>query len=175
MYLSKSCNNCILFPVGNLNVELMKHSTYGGGVGSGRVRLFVGNRGSGRVGSTFRRVGSGRVQEKWLVDNFVVSILDRFASDVQICDNVDVKRWSMCKCVNQMCKCDSRCVNVTNDLRETSSRLQPSISCMLYIPVTIFNVWLLCYQNLRCERVFGVFRSVQGHLPTDSNPVMTHF
>ena len=33
-------------------------------VGSGRVRLFVGNRGSGRVGSTFRRVGSGRVQEK---------------------------------------------------------------------------------------------------------------
>ena len=27
--------------------------------GSGRVRLFVGNRGSGRVGSTFRRVGSG--------------------------------------------------------------------------------------------------------------------
>ena len=38
-------------------------------VGSGRVRLFVGNRGSGRVGSTFRRVGSGRVQEKWPVDN----------------------------------------------------------------------------------------------------------
>ena len=36
-----------------------------GRVGSGRVRLFVGNRGSGRVGSTFCRVGSGRVQEKW--------------------------------------------------------------------------------------------------------------
>ena len=31
----------------------------GSGRGSGRVRLFVGNRGSGRVGSTFRRVGSG--------------------------------------------------------------------------------------------------------------------
>ena len=28
-------------------------------VGSGRVRLFVGNRGSGRIGSTFCRVGSG--------------------------------------------------------------------------------------------------------------------
>ena len=40
-------------------------------VGSGWVRLFVGNRGSGRVGSTFRRVGSGRVQEKWPVDNSV--------------------------------------------------------------------------------------------------------
>ena len=41
----------------------------GSGRGSGRVRLFVGNRGSGRVGSTFRRVGSGWVQEKWPVDN----------------------------------------------------------------------------------------------------------
>ena len=30
----------------------------GGLVGSGRVRLFVGNHGSGRVGSTFLRVGS---------------------------------------------------------------------------------------------------------------------
>ena len=28
-------------------------------VGSGRLRLFVGNRGSSRVGSAFRRVGSG--------------------------------------------------------------------------------------------------------------------
>ena len=37
----------------------------GSGRGSGRVRLFVGNR--GRVGSTFRRVGSG--QRKVTVDN----------------------------------------------------------------------------------------------------------
>ena len=37
------------------------HMGEGSGRGSGRVRLFVGNRGSGRVGSTFRtgRVGSG--------------------------------------------------------------------------------------------------------------------
>ena len=64
MFPSKSCNNCILFPVGNLNVELMTHSTYGGGVGSGRVRLFVGNRGSGRVGSGQRFAGSDRVGSK---------------------------------------------------------------------------------------------------------------
>ena len=38
-------------------------------VGSGRVRLFVGNRGSGRVNVLPGRVGSGRVQEKWPVDN----------------------------------------------------------------------------------------------------------
>ena len=38
-------------------------------VGSGRVRLFVGNRGSGRVNVPAGRVGSGRVQEKWPVDN----------------------------------------------------------------------------------------------------------
>ena len=31
----------------------------GSGRGSGRVRIFVGNRGSGRVRSTFRRVGLG--------------------------------------------------------------------------------------------------------------------
>ena len=36
----------------------------GSGRGSGRVRLFVGNRGSGRV-----NVSPGRVQEKWPVDN----------------------------------------------------------------------------------------------------------
>ena len=40
-----------------------------GRVGSGRVRLFVGNRGSGRVNVLPGRVGSGRVQEKWPVDN----------------------------------------------------------------------------------------------------------
>ena len=48
----------------------------GSGRGSGRVRLFVGNRGSGdsdRVGSTFRRVGSDRIQEKCPVDISVVS------------------------------------------------------------------------------------------------------
>ena len=45
-------------------------SSHGSGrVGSGRVRLFVGNRGSGRVGSGQRFAGSGRVQEKWPVDN----------------------------------------------------------------------------------------------------------
>ena len=65
MFPSKSCNNCILFPVGKLNVELMKHSIHMGGgvgsgrVGSGRVRLFVGNRGSGRVNVSPGRVGSG--------------------------------------------------------------------------------------------------------------------
>ena len=53
----KLCNSCIYFPVGNLNVELMRW------VGSGRVRLFVGNRGSDRVGSTFRWVGSGPRKE----------------------------------------------------------------------------------------------------------------
>ena len=59
LFPSKSCNNCIVFSVGNLNVELMKHSTYGG-----RVKLFVGNRGPGLV-----NVSPGRVQEKWPVDN----------------------------------------------------------------------------------------------------------
>ena len=34
------------------------------GNGSGRVRLFVGNRGSGRI-----NVSPGRVQEEWPVDN----------------------------------------------------------------------------------------------------------
>ena len=56
MFPSKSCNCCILFPVGNLNVELMKHSTYGGGVGSGRVRLFSAI--AGRVNVSPGRVGS---------------------------------------------------------------------------------------------------------------------
>ena len=42
------------------------HIGEGSGRGSGRVRLFVGNRGSGRVGSTFRRVGSGpRKVTRW--------------------------------------------------------------------------------------------------------------
>ena len=69
MFPSKSCRNCIilLFPVGNLNVELMNivHISWGRGwvgsgrVGSGRVRLFVGNRGSGRVNVSPGRVGSG--------------------------------------------------------------------------------------------------------------------
>ena len=64
-----------IFPVGNLNVELKEV----GRVGSGRVRLFVGNHGSGRVGSGrvgSGRVGSGRVnvspgrvREKWPMDN----------------------------------------------------------------------------------------------------------
>ena len=61
MFPTKSCNNnyCILFPFGNLNFGLMKHSTYAGGRVSGWV-------GSSRVGSgqTFcrqSRVGSGRV------------------------------------------------------------------------------------------------------------------
>ena len=36
---------CILFLVGNLNVELMKHSTYGGGgVGSGQRFAGVGSK-----------------------------------------------------------------------------------------------------------------------------------
>ena len=45
------------------------YCTYGIGVGSGRVRLFVGNRGSGRINVSPGRVGSGRVQEKWPIDN----------------------------------------------------------------------------------------------------------
>ena len=47
----KSCNSCILFPIGNFNVELLKHSTYGGRVGSDFCW-------QSQVGSTFRRVGS---------------------------------------------------------------------------------------------------------------------
>ena len=53
MFPSKSCNNCILFPVGNLNVELMKTVHMGEGVGSSQT--FCRQL---RVGSTFRRVGS---------------------------------------------------------------------------------------------------------------------
>ena len=71
----KTCDNCILFPVGNLNFELMKHSTYGGR-GSGRVGSDFLSTIAGRVGSGQRfagsgRVGSGRVQEKLPVDNSV--------------------------------------------------------------------------------------------------------
>ena len=61
----------ILFPVGNLNVELMNIVHMEDGVGRVGVRLFVGNRGSGQVGSTFRRVGSGprKVTRGQLSDN----------------------------------------------------------------------------------------------------------
>ena len=45
----------------NLNFELMKQYIWGGG-GSGRGRLFVGNRG---FWSGQHFAGSGRVQEKW--------------------------------------------------------------------------------------------------------------
>ena len=58
----KSCDNCILFPVANMNVELMNHSILGWG--SDFLSAIAG-----RVGSAFRRVGSDRVQEKWPVDN----------------------------------------------------------------------------------------------------------
>ena len=62
--------NCILFPVGNSNVEMLysRNIVYGGGGG----RVGSGRDGSGqaicrqsRVGSgqRFARVGSGRVQE----------------------------------------------------------------------------------------------------------------
>ena len=49
-----------IVPVGKLNVELMKHSTYGG---SGQVRLFVGNLGSGQrfAGSSPRKVTRGQL------------------------------------------------------------------------------------------------------------------
>ena len=57
----------ILFPVGNLNVELMNIVYMGGGGRSGRVGSDFLSAIAGRVGSTFR--GSGRVQEKWPVDN----------------------------------------------------------------------------------------------------------
>ena len=51
---------CILFHVGNLNVELMKLSTYrGGGVGSGQTFGRQSRVGSGRV-----NFPPGRVQEK---------------------------------------------------------------------------------------------------------------
>ena len=43
-----------------------------GRVGSGRVRLFVGNRGSGRVNVSPGRVGSG--PRKWPVDNSAQTI-----------------------------------------------------------------------------------------------------
>ena len=49
----------------NIIIQLKTiHIGEGSGRGSGRVRLFVGNRGSGQ-----RSGGSGRVQEKWPVDN----------------------------------------------------------------------------------------------------------
>ena len=61
LFPSKSCNTCIMFHVGYyLNVELMKHSTYGGGrvVESGRagsdfLSAIAGQRfaWSGRAGS----------------------------------------------------------------------------------------------------------------------------
>ena len=70
LFRPKSCDNCILFHAGNLNFELTKHSTYGGG-GSGRVRLFAGNSGSGRVS-----VSPGWVQEKSTVDNSEVDALN---------------------------------------------------------------------------------------------------
>ena len=44
----------------------------GSGRGSGRVRLFVGNRGSGQ-----RFAGSGRVQEKWPVDNSDAHVVNK--------------------------------------------------------------------------------------------------
>ena len=52
--LSKSCNKCI-FPVGNLNVELMKHSTYS---------IYIWG-----VGSDFLLAIAGRTQEKRPGDN----------------------------------------------------------------------------------------------------------
>ena len=55
---NKSCNNCIFFPVGNLNVEIMKYEEVGR-VGSDFLSAIAG-----RVGSTFCRVGSGRVGSK---------------------------------------------------------------------------------------------------------------
>ena len=54
----KAANNCMVFPVGNLNVELTKHSIYGGW-GSGRVGSDFLLAIAGRVGSAFRLVGSG--------------------------------------------------------------------------------------------------------------------
>ena len=62
MFSSKSCNNCILFPVGNLNVEFVRHSTYEGGE-AGRVGLFVDNLGSGQrfAGSGPRKVTRGQL------------------------------------------------------------------------------------------------------------------
>ena len=56
-------NICPCFPVGNLNAELMKYSTYGWVVSS-RVRLFVGYRGSGRVNVPPSRVGSKK-RDPW--------------------------------------------------------------------------------------------------------------
>ena len=58
MFPTKSCNSCILVPVGNLNVELMNIVHIWGRGGSGQVRLFVGNRGSGWVNVLPGRVGS---------------------------------------------------------------------------------------------------------------------
>ena len=59
LFSLKLCNNCILFPVDNLNVKLMKHIVHMGG----RVRLYVSNRGSGQrfVGSDPREVTRGQL------------------------------------------------------------------------------------------------------------------
>ena len=62
-----------------MNNCAIKECTYGGRVrprvGSGRIRLFVGNLGSGQ-----RFAGSGRVQEKWPVDNSVGISTDRIGA-----------------------------------------------------------------------------------------------
>ena len=54
----------IIVPVDNLNVEIMKNSTHGGGGGSGRVESDFLSAISGRAGSGRVNASPGRVQEK---------------------------------------------------------------------------------------------------------------
>ena len=77
LFPSISCNKilyCSLLATWMLNSWNIVHiaGVGWGRVGSGRVRLFVGNRGSGQV-----NVSPGRVEEKWSVDNSDPSIIIR--------------------------------------------------------------------------------------------------
>ena len=68
----------------------------GSGRGSGRVRLFVGNRWLGRVGSTFRQVGSKK-SDPWTTlsslrflngENLLVLNLFQAICKVEVCEQL---------------------------------------------------------------------------------------
>ena len=54
-----------------------------GRVGSGRVRLFVGNRGSGQVGSMFRRVGPKK-SDPWITLVIDIKFIKKFLLELKM-------------------------------------------------------------------------------------------